>query len=204
MDYRRLYNRNQSENRRKIKWCLQKGDRKKVGASGSHEPMNPWIIYRVGRVDQWYFFQIDWSPRISIGWHGPKNLPPKAASQSQSQPSKFGDLGFFERRAFFFFGVGGKGKWHMHSGVIILWTFPGWWSHFFFHPLFGEDSHFDDVIFFKRVETTNQFCCWHLIFQGKCLEQWDDRWYYNLDLTCSHPGCQWQIKVLVTIPEPRN
>ena len=31
----------------------------------------------------------------------------------------------------------------------------GGFKHFVFSPLFGEDSHFDYIIFFKGVETTN-------------------------------------------------
>ena len=45
------------------------------------------------------------------------------------------------------------------------------------------------------------FCCEIFIFQGKCLEQWDDIIIWTLP---PHPGCQWQLKVLVKIPEPKN
>ena len=31
----------------------------------------------------------------------------------------------------------------------------GGFKYFLFSPLFGEDSHFDYLIFFKEVETTN-------------------------------------------------
>ncbi len=33
----------------------------------------------------------------------------------------------------------------------------GGFKYFLFSPLFGEDSHFDYIIFFKWVETTNQY-----------------------------------------------
>ena len=93
---------------------------------------------------------------------GPKTTT-QAASQSQSQPSKFGGPGFLRAEGVvffssFFWGWGEGEMTHAQWGhyiVNIFWVVVS----IFFSPLFGEDSHFDDVIFFKRIETTNQFCC---------------------------------------------
>ena len=39
-----------------------------------------------------------------------------------------------------------------YATLISSW----WFQTFLFSPLFGEDSHFDYIIFFKWVETTTQ------------------------------------------------
>ena len=41
--------------------------------------------------------------------------------------------------------------------ACVTRSFTGWWFQIFFlcSPLFGEDSQFDYIIFFKGVETTN-------------------------------------------------
>ena len=47
----------------------------------------------------------------------------------------------------------------MFQNPTMFTYFPRWWFHvFLFSPLLGEDSHFNYLIFFKRVgSTTNQF-----------------------------------------------
>ena len=44
------------------------------------------------------------------------------------------------------------------SEIHPLHPLTRWWQlkYFLLSPLFGEDSHFDYIIFFKGVETTNQ------------------------------------------------
>ena len=114
---------------------------KKVCASGSawtHEPMNQY-----GRKS-WpmvFFFSDRLIPRISIGWHGPKNYHAGGIAVAVAAVEVRGTWVFASgggRFFFLFFGGGGKGKWHMHSGVIRLWTFSGWWFQFFFHPYLGK------------------------------------------------------------------
>ena len=56
------------------------------------------------------------------------------------------------------FGTVGEKVWEKSPKIKL----GGGFKYFFISPLFGEDSHFDYIIFFKGVETTHQFC----IFTG--------------------------------------
>jgi len=72
-----------------------------------------------------------------------------------------------------------------HYIVNIFWVVVS----FFFHPLFAEDSHFDGVVFFKRVETTNHIVVDILFSRENVLNNGmtdDIIIYYNLDLIYSH------------------
>ena len=120
-------------------------------------------------------------------------------SRSRSRRSS-GDLGFSSGGGRFFFWGGGRGNDTRTVGSLYCEHFLGG-GFIFFHPYLGKIPIFDYIIFFKGVETTNQFCCWHLIFPGKM--SWTMGWQMILrKWIWSIP--QWQIKVLVTIPEPRN
>ena len=54
----------------------------------------------------------------------------------------------------------------------IFHSLGGGFTYFLYSPLFGEDSHFDYVIFFKWVETTNQCIHYMGVSENRGAPKW--------------------------------
>ena len=138
----------------------------------------PLIFRCVGPLEP-----LDSTPGRWIGWAGGELLCPKCRAHFQgweleqkNQPSNWWFSRWWQLNYFWNFHpeIWGRlqGEWNLHTPNWVVETQLFFWN---FHPYLGEDEPNLTSIFFRWVETTNQFLICHLNF-GKTTNFWWSYW----------------------------